>query len=113
MRRLIFGLGSAQMLVTCAVLAAYLMLEKARFGDRLDVSVRVAPEIMPVTEAYRRALAGQHRPDDPERLEPRLKLEFPSEQMPSRTSLPVRSNDDPFMILFSLRDLPVPLPDSR
>jgi two-component system LytT family sensor kinase len=30
----------------------YLMLEKARFGDRLDVTVRVAPEVMPVTVPF-------------------------------------------------------------
>lgn len=30
----------------------YLMLEKARFGDRLDVTFRVAPEVMPVTVPF-------------------------------------------------------------
>ena len=30
----------------------YLMLEKARFGDRLEVTFRVAPEVMPVTVPF-------------------------------------------------------------
>jgi len=30
----------------------YLMLEKARFGDRLDVTMRIAPEVMPVTVPF-------------------------------------------------------------
>ncbi len=30
----------------------YLLLEKARFGDRLDVTIRVAPEVMPVTVPF-------------------------------------------------------------
>ena len=30
----------------------YLMLEKARFGDRLDVALRVAPEVLPVTVPF-------------------------------------------------------------
>jgi two-component system LytT family sensor kinase len=30
----------------------YLMLEKARFGDRLDVTMRVAPEVMAVTVPF-------------------------------------------------------------
>jgi len=30
----------------------YLLLEKARFGDRLDVTFRVAPEVMPVTVPF-------------------------------------------------------------
>lgn len=30
----------------------YLVLEKARFGDRLQVSVRVAPEVLPVTVPF-------------------------------------------------------------
>ena len=30
----------------------YLMLEKARFGDRLDVTLRIAPEVMPVTVPF-------------------------------------------------------------
>ena len=30
----------------------YLVLEKARFGDRLDVMLRVAPEVLPVTVPF-------------------------------------------------------------
>jgi len=30
----------------------YLVLEKARFGDRLDVTLRVAPEVLPVTVPF-------------------------------------------------------------
>jgi two-component system LytT family sensor kinase len=30
----------------------YLLLEKARFGDRLEVALRVAPEVMPVTVPF-------------------------------------------------------------
>ena len=30
----------------------YLLLERARFGDRLDVTVRIAPEVLPVAVPY-------------------------------------------------------------
>ncbi|HEX4977238.1 MAG TPA: histidine kinase [Nocardioides sp.] len=30
----------------------YLVLEKARFGDRLDVTLRIAPEVLPVTVPF-------------------------------------------------------------